>query len=243
MDALTGVEAGDTVLLTGNVEYSIGSEFEGVIFEAAADTKDLKINIEHTAVLTDVTIKGLDVEHVETSGAYVDGGVINIDAGATVKNLVVEDANVKASGGRSSFIGCSEPSAEITIDGGTIEGPKYLVYSSAPIAKLTVEGATVKNISSWLVMMNAGDSVGAQLTISGNTFDNCAGGIAKYLGSSQPVGAATVFTNNTLTNCKGHDGSDAKWFAIPGATSTITVSGNTLDGAAWTPGTAQGLGK
>ena len=85
--------------------------------------------------------------------------------------------------------------------------------------------------------------IAGKLTINGNTFDNCTGGIAKYLGSTQPAGATTVFTNNTLTNCTGHDGNDAKWFTIPADAATILVDNNTLDGAAFVPGVAQGLGK
>lgn len=206
-------------------------------------TDQIKINIGSTAVLENVTIQGLGVTYFDNSSSYVDGGAINIDAGATVKNLVIEGCTFNGSGGRSSAVGISEPSAEVTLKGCTVNGPKYTVYSSAPIAKLDIVDCNITGVSSWLVMMNAGDSVGAKLTITGNTFDNCNGGIAKYLGSSQPDGAFTVFTDNTLTSCVGHDGSDAKWFTIPGATATITVSGNTLDGADFVPGTAQGLGK
>ena len=185
----------------------------------------------------------MNFSYTDSTSAFVDGGAINIDAGATVKNLVIEDCTINASGGRSSVVGISEPSAEVTIRNCEVTGPKYLVYSSAPIAQLNVEGCKLTGISSWLIMMNKDDNVGAKLTITGNTIENCNGGIAKYLGTSQPEGAFTVFTDNTLTNSKGHDGSDAKWFAIPGAISTVSATGNTLDGAEWNPGTAQGLGK
>ena len=236
---------GANVALVENVDYGtfeIDGELNGVTIQGATGA-NVRFNIMSTAVLNNVKISDINTTFVDSSSAYVDGGVFNIDAGAVVKNLVIENCDVTGSGGRSSLVGISEPSAEVTIKNTKLNGTKYMVYASAPIAELTVEGCTVENVSSWVVMMNNADSVGAVLTIDGNTFNNCSDGIAKYLGSSQPEGAATVFTNNTLTNCKGHDGSDAKWFAIPGATSTITVSGNTLDGVEWVPGTAQGLGK
>lgn len=245
--ALANAEKGDLIVLAEG-EYghvAIESTLEDVVIEVEEDAV-VFFDITSEAKLDDVTIVGLNGTYPEVTGnsvAYVDGGVVNIDAGAEVSGLVIEDADLVLSGGRSSMVGNSEPSADVTIKESTIKGSKYLVYGYSPMANLTIEGNNISNISSWLVMENAGDSVGAKLTITGNTFDACTGGMAKYLGSSQPDGAATVFTNNTLTNCKGHDGSDAKWFTIPGATSTITVSGNTLDGAAFEPGTAQGLGK
>ena len=211
-----------------------------IVGEAGAN---VRFNVTSGADLENVTVSGFDTSFVDSTSSFVDGGFVNIDAGAKVKNLVIEDSTFNISGGRSSVVGVSEPSAEITVKNCDVTGPKYLVYGSAPIAKLTVEGNDLADISSWIILGNAGDAVGAQLTFKNNVLDNCTGGIAKYLGSSQPAGASTVFEGNDLTNCKGHDGSDAKWFTIPGATATITVADNTLDGAAWTPGVAQGLGK
>ena len=243
-DALAAAKTGTTINLVEGVDYdviAITTALDNVAINANGAA--VRFNVMPTAELTNVTISGVKVQYDAPSGAYVDGGALNIDAGAKVDGLTLVGWDVKASGGRSSLIGNSEPTAKVTVKDCTVNGPKYLVYGSAPMAELNILGCDISNISSWLIMENAGDAVGAKLTIDGNTFVNCDGGIAKYLGSTQPEGAATVFTNNTLTNCAGHDGSDAKWFTIPGATSTITVSGNTLDGADWVPGIAQGLGK
>jgi len=236
-----------TVNLSGdNYDFiSVENELENVTFVVPddVDKANLRFNIKSGAVLKNVTFEGLDTYHADSSSAYVDGGVINIDAGAQVENLMIVGGTFEATGGRSCIVGISEPSAQVTISDCKINGSKYVVYGSNPIDKLTVENCEISNIGSWAILMNAGDAVGANLTINNNTFDTCPDGIAKYLGSSQPAGATTVFTNNTLIDCKGHDGSDAKWFTIPADASTITVSGNTLNGAAWTPGAAQGLGK
>ena len=215
-------------------------ELNNVTIEAEDGAEVDKIIIDADASLTDVTITGMNANNVDSSSSFVTGGFVVVKAGAEVKNLVIEDSVLAGSGGRSSAVSISEPSAEITISDCVIDGTKYGVYASAPIAKLTVVDCEVKNIGSWFIMMNAADSVGAQLTVTDNTFDNCTGGIAKYLGSAVSTGSTTTFTDNTLTSCAGHDGSDAKWFAIPTG-GVVTVSGNTLDGAAWTPGAAQGL--
>lgn len=207
------------------------------------DDANVRFNVGSKAVLDNVTFTDLDVFNADSTSAYTRGGVINIAAGAKVTNLVIRDSILTGTGGRSSIVGVSEPTAEITVENCFISGTKYFVYGSAPIAKLNVVGCEISDLSSWAILLNAGDAVGAKLTIDGCTFSNCKDGIAKYLGSSQPEGSYTVFTDNTLTDCAGHDASDAKWFAIPGATDTITVSGNTLDGNTWEPGVAQGLGK
>ena len=243
-EALANAKAGDTVkLVAGDYgDLSISGEVNGVTI-TAEEGVNARFNILSSAVLTDVTFDSMNLTYTANSGAYVDGGAINIDAGASVKNLVIENSVFNGTGGRSSVVGVSEPTAEVTIRNCEVNGPKYLVYGSAPIAVLNVEDCKLNNISSWLVMMNAADAVGAKLSITGNTMNNCDGGIAKYLGGSQPDGAATVFADNDLTDCEGHDGSDAKWFTIPGAAATVSVSGNTLEGLTWEPGTAQGLGK
>ena len=241
-DALADAREGDTIILSaGDYEtLSLDSTLTDVTIEAEDGAVVDKIIIAADASLTDVTIAGMDVNYVDSSSAYLDGGFIAIKAGAEVKTLVIADSVLSGSGGRSSVISVREPSAEITISNCVLDGTKYGVYGSAPIAKLTVEDCEIKNISSWAIMMNGSDGVGAELTITGNTFDNCTGGIAKYLGSSVVDGSFTTFANNDLTGSTGHDGADAKWFTIP-AGGVVTVSGNTLDGSAWTPGVAQGL--
>ena len=171
-------------------------------------------------------------------GTTSSGG-IDIDGGAKIENLTLADSVINASGGKSCVIGISETSAIVTMDNCVVNGPRYVVYASAPIDAFTAVDCEFKNISSWAFMFNAGDAVGMNLTINGCSFENCTDGIAKKL-SAQHADATTVFTNNTLTGSAGHDGKDSAWFALN--TAANTVSGNTLDGAEWIPGAAQGLG-
>lgn len=243
-EALDNAVIGSTIILqpADYGTFPITQNLNGVTIDAA-EAQNIRLEIKAGAVLENVTIANWDQDHIVDSGSYYDGGHINIKAGAEVKNLTIADATFNGAGGRSSAITCSEPTAEITMVNCVIDGPKYAVYASTPVAQLTLQGCKLNNLSSWAILLNGSDTIGAQLTIDGCTFVNCNDGIAKYLGNTQPEGAKTVFTNNTLSGCAGHDGSDAKWFAIPGAADTITVAGNTLDGAAWEPGTAQGLGK
>ena len=235
----------DAAILMSPIDYGtvhVTSSMENVTI-LGTDGANVKFNFDSTAQVDGMTIQDLNLTHQESSAAFVDGGIVNIDAGASVQGLELKNITASISGGRSSFVGLQEQTADVTITECDITGGKYLVYGSNPIEKLTITDNNLTGISSWVVMLNSADYVGMELTITGNTMDHCTGGVAKTLGSSQPDGAATVFTDNTLTASTGHDGAASKWFTIPGAADTITVSGNTLDGAAFTPGTANGLGK
>ena len=236
---LTNGASGTEISLDSTVDYglvNLSGELKNVVL--SGNGAKVQLNVGATAVLENVTFSNLN-----GVGA---GNAISFAKEAVVKNLVIENS-VFCNTTNSPYgaIGLTNSTAEITFDECHFYGTKYAVYGQTPAAKLTFNECLFENATSWVVLLNGSDVTlnGAQLTITNCKFVNCTGGIAKYLGSSQPAGAFTIFTNNTLENCKGHDGLDSKWFTIPGATSSITVSGNTLDGNEWNPGTAQGLGK
>ena len=101
---------------------------------------------------------------------------------------------------------------------------------------LVVENCVFEGIVSWAILPQYGYT--GDLTIDGCTFNNTNGGLLK---TGTFSGAALNFTNNTITNSVGHDGKDTKWFEVDASTATMVISGNTKDGAAWTPGAAEGL--
>ena len=230
---------GISIALDSTVAYgevAIAGELKDVVIEAA--NAQAKFVLGANAKLENVTIKNLN--------GVVAGNAITIPATAVVKDLVIEDSKFTNTVNKpNGAIALTNSAAEITFKNCEFSSTKYAVYGQTPAAELVFDGCTFEGATSWVVLLNGGDATaeGAKLTITNCTFINCTGGIAKYLGSTQPAGAYTVFTNNTLVNCKGHDGSDAKWFTIPGAVANITVSGNTLNGADWAPTTANGLGK
>ena len=76
------------------------------------------------------------------------------------------------------------------------------------------------------------------LTINGCTFNQCSDGLVK---TGAFNGSTFTFTNNTITASAGHDGKDSKWFEVNASASTKVITGNTKDGADWTPGDAEGL--
>jgi hypothetical protein len=101
---------------------------------------------------------------------------------------------------------------------------------------LTIEGCTFRLIKSWAVMPQYNDYLG-DLTVTGCTFENCTGGLVKA--GKFTTGHTFTFTNNTVTNSAEHPAKN--WFTIDTTAAAKVVSGNTKDGAEWTPGEAQGL--
>ena len=75
------------------------------------------------------------------------------------------------------------------------------------------------------------------LTVNKCNFVNCVGGLVRA--GSFTAGHAFTFTNNTITNSAEHPAKN--WFEITVGEGTAVVDNNTKDGAAWTPGAAEGL--
>lgn len=237
--ALAGAQPGDVIALVAGVDYGkivLDSKLEDVAI--VGNGCDSLIEIAATADLKDVTIAGFDLKYDNTSGLGGYEGGINIRAGAKVDNLVIDECSFTGAG--YSGVRTYEPSATITFTDCEFDTLRYAFYNSGlPTPELTLDGCSFNNCSSWAVQQNATAAAGTILTITNCTFDNCKDGIAKYGYSGSPD-ATFAFTNNTLTDCAGHDGKDSEWFWMKG---TATASGNTLDGAAWTPTAAQGFGK
>ena len=55
----------------------------------------------------------------------------------------------------------------------------------------------------------------------------------------EQYGHTFTFTNNEVNGCT--IAGDHNWFQFNASAGTVVMSGNTKDGAAWTPGVAEGL--
>lgn len=241
-EALEGAEKGTEIIVDAG-EYgdvAIAGTIEDVNIVVAPGA-NVYFDIVDGAVVKDVTFDGLNTNNTRNNG-YGYSGVVNINKGASVDGLVITGADVTAQGGQTSLLTNNDPNSIITIEDSKVTGTKYLVYGFAPAAELNVIGNEISDLTSWVIMMNGSDTVGAQFNIVDNVFTNCNDGIAKALGSYVD-GQTVSFTGNTLTGCAGHDGKDTAWFTLPTLSAYVTVSGNTLDGADFVPGVAQGLGK
>ncbi len=237
-EALGKAAPGQTIKLAAGEwgDVKLTGELEDVTISAEG-VEAVKFIVTPEAKLTNVTFADINVTYNGGNVGYKDGGIINIQKGAQVKNLVIEEGVFTATGGNSLVVGINEPTAEVTLNKCKIDGPKYTMYSMSGFGPLTIVDCEIKNQKSWIVQAaNAGANCGP-VTMSGNTLDNCVQGLIK-LGSDTQTDI--VFTNNELINCGEHE--PYGWFDRC-EDSNVTVSGNKLDGVEWNPGAAEGLGK
>ena len=232
--AIANAEEGSTIALSENVNYGAvtaaelknvtikGAEGAVMIFKTTEDSK-----------LENVTLKGVNFEY---TGATADCGIV-INANAQIDNLVVEGCTFVGTGAKAGRgISGLNNNASIVLKGCTFKDLGYPIYAWGGYEALTIEGCTFDNIKSWAIMPQSGFD--GDLTVTGNTFQNCLGGGLVKAGTLT-AGHTFTFTNNVITNCT--IAGDHNWFQFNVSAGTSVISGNTKDGAAWTPTAAEGL--
>ena len=239
-DAIAAANPGAEIVLAENSEYgtiTIG-ELKDVTIEGDETSKARFVTTSDSKI-KDVTIKGVGFEFV--TGAGQKGGAFAvIDAAAQIENLVIKNCTIVGDGKKNSYgIYGQNPNASIVVKNCNFSNLGYAIQTIAAggYKSLTVEKCAFDGIVSWAILPQYGYS--GNLTITGCTFNNTKGGLIKtgdFNGSS-----TFTFTNNTITNSTGHDGKDSKWFEVSASAATKVISGNTKDGAAWTPGETEGL--
>lgn len=207
--------------------------------------KNVTIDGNSNAVMTIKTDANTNIENVtlkniafKYDGTDVNSGIV-VNANARIENLVVDGCTFTGTGekkGRGIY--GQNPNATIVVRNTTFKDLGYPIYTMAAggYACLTVEGCTFEGIKSWAIMPQYGEYFG-DLTVDNNSFVNCVGGLVKAGAFTE--GHTFTFTNNVVTNSTEHPAKD--WFSINTADATKVVEGNTKDGAAWTPGEAEGL--
>lgn len=233
-DTLANAKAGTVINLKEDTSYGTvtvdelkdvvinGAEGTTVIFKTDASTK-----------LEDVTLTNFGFEY---TGATYDCGIV-IDANAQIDNLVVDGCTVTGDGSKAGRgLSGANNNATIVLKNCTFKDLGYPVYAWGGYEALTIEGCTFDNIKSWAIMPQGGFD--GDLTVTGCTFKNCLGGGLIKAGTLT-AGHTFTFTNNTVTGCT--IAGDHNWFQFNVSAGTTVISGNTMDGDPWTPGTADGL--
>ena len=235
-DLNAALTEGATVTLSKNVNY--GTITAGVLKNVTiigAEGSSLIFKTDANSVLENVTLKEVNFVY---NGDTTDFGVV-INAEAQIENLVVEGCSFSGIGTKAGRgIYGQNPNATIVLKNCNFRDMGYPVYtmSAGGYKSLVVEGCTFELIKSWAIMPQYNDYLG-DLTVTGCTFTNCTGGLVKA--GAFTAGHTFTFTNNTVNNSSEH--SAKNWFTINTAAASKVVEGNTKDGAAWTPGDAEGL--
>ena len=234
-DALTNAADGDKINLMDGVNYgdvTVG-ELKNVTIKGNG-TSTMILKTDANTVIENVKIEG--VSFVNTTEAK---DFVTFDQNATIKNLVIEGCVFEGTGAKAGHaVRGANAGATIVIKNCTFKNMGYGIWSSytGGYESLEIDTCVFENIKSWSIMPQYGYT--GDLTVNNCTFTNCDG-----LVKTGAFNGTFTFTNNTLTNTNGHDGKDSKCFEVNANANggAVVVANNTKDGAAWTPGEAQGL--
>ena len=234
-DALANAAEGDKINLMDGVNYgdvTVG-ELKNVTIKGNG-TSTMTLKTDANTVIENVKIEG--VSFVNTTEAK---DFVTFDQNATIKNLVIEGCVFEGTGTKSGHaVRGANAGATIVIKNCAFKNMGYGIWSSygGGYESFEIDTCVFENIKSWAIMPQYGYT--GDLTVNNCAFTNCDG-----LVKTGAFNGTFTFTNNTLTNTNGHDGKDSKCFEVNANANggTVVVANNTKDGAAWTPGEAQGL--
>ena len=203
----------------------VGNADSKVRFVTTADSK-----------LENVTIKNVPFEF---SGSSKYDAFICINADAQIDNLVVENCSISGNDTKGSYgIYGQNPNATIVVKNCTFSNMGYPIQtqSAGGYKSMTIDNCTFSDLKSWAIMIQYNNYEG-NLFVTNCNFVNCANGLARIGNFTE--GHTFQFTNNTIVNSAEHPAK--KWFEVNASAATKVISGNTKDGAEWTPGEAEGL--
>ena len=236
-DALANAADGDKINLMENVNYGAitAGELKNVTINGAENSVVNFITDANT-VIENVTLNGVDFVY---DGSNANSGVV-INGEAQIENLVLDGCSFVGTGAKAGRgIYGTNPNATITVKNCNFKDLGYPIYTmsnNGGYKALVVEECTFENIKSWAIMPQYNPYSG-DLTVNKCAFVNCVGGLVRA--GSFTAGHAFTFTNNTISNSAEH--SSKNWFQITIAEGTAVIENNTKDGAAWTPGSAEGI--
>lgn len=234
VSAIENAADGANIVLSKNVDYGTvtAGELKNVTINGAEGAVMI-FKTDASSKLENVTLNGVNFEY---TGATADCGIV-LDANAQIDNLVIDGCTVVGTGAKAGRgLSGYNNNATIVIKNTTFKDLGYPIYAWGGYEALTIENCTFDNIKSWAVMPQSGFN--GDLTVSGCNFVNCLGGGLVKAGTLT-AGHTFTFTDNIITGCT--IAGDHNWFQFNVSAGTAVISNNIKDGAAWTPGVADGL--
>lgn len=241
---MTTAEGLKNVLTSGVWDTVVlGEEYAGVttvidypVADVVIDANGQDLALEFTSELENVTVTNIQDSADST---YRSVSV----SGATGNIAIINSKFIDKNGSPYGAIYISATGADVTVDNCEFVGDakSYGIYGSG-CGNLTVTNSSFEGTGSWAMLING--TIYGNVLVDNCTFTNCTDGILKCSvaggGHNGLLNGDFSFTNNTLTNCEGHDGVETKMFTAK-VTGTITVEGNTRDGAEYIPGSESGI--
>lgn len=213
-----------TEAFTGSVTLPEG--LTGVTIKAAEGAVVTSVEITADGI-DEVTFTGFEFTDVTQSGE----GAFLLDGTADIGELTFEKCSFTGAGTKSGRgLANGNANADIIFENCSFSDMGYPIWNFGGFNSLSVNNCSFNNILSWCILPQGAI---ADVSITNNIFTDCGEGIFK---TGTVISGSFVFEDNILTNCAGHDGLDTKFFEITlAAAATSSFTGNTRDGAEWTP--------
>ncbi len=232
-DAVANAVEGSKIILADNANYGTiaAGALKNVTIEGGNNTV-MTFTTDATSALENVTLKNVDFVY---DGSNANSGIV-IAAQATIKNLVIDGCSFVGTGAKAGRgISGNNNNATIEVKNCSFSNIGYPIYGWGGYESLTISGCTFENIVSWAIMPQSGFD--GNLTVTNNQFSYCKGGLVKA--GTLTAGHTFTFTGNVVTNAEPHP--NRNWFEFNVSAGNAVISDNTMDGDAWTPGSAEGL--
>lgn len=229
--------ASDGAVFTGGIYSSAGHTYGSASSQPYDAVRDIKLTDTNTSYYGTINIDGLEVRDFSFEGAE---GKINFSyymEGATVSGLTVSDctfdyASESTAGSSDQAIRIAsdygDVYSDITVSGCTVDGYYQGVYVQN-VENITVSGNTMKNCVHNAIAVQSATSYTStgNITVSANTVENDGDRAIRFGNLSD---ATVSITDNTFGSVNPSEKEIMKAGTVTNV--TVTLSGNTIDGAA-----------
>lgn len=228
---------------------SDGAEFTGGIYSSAGHTygsegsepydavRDIYLKDTNTSYYGTINVDGLEVRDFSFKGAkgkinfsyYMKGATVS---GLTIKGCTFDYASESTAGSSDQAIRIAsdygDVYSDITVSGCTVDGYFQGVYVQN-VDNITVTGNTMKNcVHNAIAVQSSGDYTSTgNITIAANTVENDGDRAIRFGDLSE---ATVSITDNKFVSVNPSEKEIMKAGTVTNV--TVTLSGNTIDGAA-----------
>lgn len=188
-----------------------------------------------------LTFKGT-LDNVVIDGAVATAAGTSIDVNdATGKISIANSSFISAPGSHNGAAIDMGTNVELVVDNCIFAGNNagdYAISNTGATSSIKITNSTFTGFKSWAILVN--NTVYGDLIVDNCTFETPDGVLKTLLSGGTGVTGDFTFTNNTMIGCKGHDANPDKLLVSGSGTNPVsctgikTVTGNTLDGQAWT---------
>ena len=229
--------ASDGAVFTGGIYSSAGHTYGSASSQPYDAVRDITLKDTNTSYYGTINVDGLEVRDFSFEGAegkinfsyYMEGATVS---GLTIKGCTFDYASESTAGSSDQAIRIAsdygDVYSDITVSGCSVDGYYQGVYVQN-VENITVSGNTMKNcVHNAIAVQSAGGYTSTgNITVSANTVENDGDRAVRFGNLSD---ATVSITDNKFVSVNTSEKEIMKAGTVTNV--TVTLSGNTIDGAA-----------